>query len=65
MNKRSEVIIGAVTDELAAFVWNHLSEIAKLPSVEGFEWLAERFRTAFLSYYDGLGRKTLPEPSRN
>jgi hypothetical protein len=48
----------------AAYTWNVLPEIAKLPCVEGFERLYDIFLTAFLAYFDGQEGWT-PEPSDN
>jgi hypothetical protein len=49
----------------AADLWNNLPQIAKLPCVEGFERIADYFRTAFLAYFDSLDGWGLPEPSKN
>jgi hypothetical protein len=50
----------------AAFAWNVVTEIARLPPPEGFERLYDLFHTALLAYAEcqngwGLG----PEPSEN
>jgi hypothetical protein len=68
---RSEQLIEDVSRASAALVWNILSELAKLPATEGFERLADYFRTALRAYFDGLeGWRTeeesvIPEPSLN
>jgi hypothetical protein len=49
----------------AAYLWNVLPDIATLSATEGFERLADHFRTAFLAYFDGLEGWGLPEPSEN
>ena len=43
-----------------ALVWNLLPELAKLPCADGFERLADYFRTAFSAYFDGLEGWALP-----
>jgi len=48
----------------AAYTWNVLPEIAKLPSTEGFERLYDIFLTAFTAYFEGL-EGWIPEPSDN
>jgi hypothetical protein len=50
----------------AAYAYNQVAEIAKLPPPEGFHRLYDLFYTAILAYADcrngwGLG----PEPSKN
>jgi hypothetical protein len=64
MKRQSNELIEDVSASSAAYVWNVLPEIAKLPCVEGFERLNEIFRTAFIAYFDGLDG-WLPEPSEN
>jgi hypothetical protein len=69
--RRSEQLIEEVSMASAAEVWNLLPAIAKLPCVEGFERLADYFRTAFRVYFDGLNgwhaqqQCWIPEPSLN
>jgi len=53
MNQLSSKLIEDVSAASAAYLWNILPEIAKLPSAEGFERLCEHFRTAFIAYFDG------------
>jgi hypothetical protein len=65
MIPRSSKLVEDVAGASAAYLWNILPEIAKLPCVEGFERLVEHFRTAFLAYFDGLDNWVLPEPSEN
>ncbi len=65
MRHLSGKLVEDVSAASAAYLWNILPEIAKLPSVEGFERLCEHFRTAFLAYFDGLEGWRLPEFSDN
>jgi hypothetical protein len=65
MIPRSSQLMDDVAAASAAYLWNILPEIAKLPCVEGFERLAEHFRTAFLAYFDGRCGWGLPAPSSN
>jgi hypothetical protein len=64
MKPQSSELIEDVSASSAAYTWNALPEIAKLPCTEGFERLCEIFRTAFMAYFDGLER-WIPEPSDN
>jgi hypothetical protein len=64
MKRRSSEIIEDVSASSAAYTWNVIPEIAKLPCAEGFERLYEIFQTAFLAYFDGL-EGWAPEPSKN
>jgi hypothetical protein len=64
MKRRSSEIIEDVSASSAAYTWNALPEIAKLPCPEGFERLYEIFRTAFMAYFDGL-EGWISEPSNN
>lgn len=64
MIPRSEKLIDDVAAASAAYLWNVLPQIAKLPCVEGFERLEEHIRTAFIAYFDGLDGWML-SPSNN
>lgn len=63
--KRPSEDLETVVYASAANLWNNLPQIAKLPCVEGFERLADYFRTAFIAYFDSLDGWGLPEPSKN
>jgi len=65
MLTRSSKLVEEVTNDLAAYIWNSLPQIAKLPCVEGFERLAKLFRNAFMNCFDGREGRCFPEPSRN
>jgi len=65
MKRSSRQLMETISAASAAIVWNCLPEIAKLPRDEGFERLEDCFRTAFITYLDGLGNWGLPEPSDN
>jgi hypothetical protein len=64
MNIRSDELMEDVSASSAAYTWNAIQEIAKLPCDEGFERLYEIFRTTFMAYFDGL-EGWIPEPSDN
>jgi hypothetical protein len=55
-----------VSAALAAYTWNLLAGISKLPPPEGFERLYDLFYTALQAYADcQIGWGVLPEPSKN
>ena len=64
MKPQSSELIEDVSASSAAYTWNALPEIAKLPCAEGFERLYDIFRTAFIAYSDGL-EGWVQEPSDN
>ncbi len=64
MKRQSSELIEDVSASSAAYLWNTLPEIAKLPCAEGFERLYDIFHTAFTAYFDGL-EGWLPSPSDN
>jgi hypothetical protein len=64
MKRRSKELMEDVCGSSAAYTWNVLPEIAKLPCAEGFERLFDIFRTAFIAYSDGL-EGWVPDPSDN
>jgi hypothetical protein len=59
-----EQLIEDVCAASAAYLFNVLPEIAKLPAKEQFERLAVHFEAALLAYKDGMrGWNEIPEPS--
>jgi hypothetical protein len=50
----------------AAFAWNLVGDIARLPPTEGFQRLYDLFHTALLAYVEcHNGWRPGPEPSDN
>ncbi len=49
----------------AAYLFNLLPELVKLPATEQFERLAAHFEAAITAYVDGLAGWIIPEPSKN
>ncbi|QJW94195.1 hypothetical protein [Frigoriglobus tundricola] len=48
----------------AAYLFNLLPDLVKLPAPEQFQRLAAHFEAALLAYHDGING-WLPEPSQN
>lgn len=65
MQPADQKLIEDVAAASAAYLFNVLPEITKLPATEQYERLKLHFSTAFLAYQDAQAGWVWPEPSLN